>query len=1523
MGSILWTAWVVLAMWQSPTSFQQVQATSAMQTTELGSCSCQQEVTVSLNGLCSFTLTLANVGLGNCPASYQILVNDPQPNNGATVDCVGRWPYTVVTAKGEKVCGGTIIAVDATGPQVISWQGRQDTFWCVNLSAVLDQSASYTNPAYPYYTGQPVFRDNCFQCGCSSIQLTVTDRVEWLSCPDLRKLGVYARVFRQFRGKDCRGNTTDTTQVIQFKRPAWQDFTAKDTLRVSACSLNDIQGGLSALIKQGVSIPNPYDPRHPQVSLLELSCGYTTAYSTTSFSTCDNGQIWLVDLSIKDQCGVGTGRDSLWIVLADQEAPQIKHPNQVFTLPTGPTDCTASLPLDPIALRQLFGLQITDNCTANPAVTYRVQSKGMVFGGLAIPGPTWQEPPYVRITQGGRTSINGLPIFEHRLLIQAKDGCGNERRDTLYFTVQDKTPPLVSCDDQLNVTLTASVGPGGEDRIAYASVSVADINEGSTDNCLLTELLAYRIVPASCLNNFSFNPDYDLDGDDDMLEHFTRIESGPYTGSYQSPALLYVEFFCCDAGQEVPVFLVARDQAGNTNTCESSIKVTDNTIPQVISLPPTITVYCQDFTVSADLHNPTKADERFGKPVLAGSECQDLPLEYTLDSLLECGSGYYRRHWKVRKTIEGREVLVDLGSQIITVLPVHEYAIYFPADVTGTCATVDGGGVVLSEMACDVLAVNTADSPYSANNDACRQVFRTHTVINWCEFSEWQSRCTDQIDPMQFAQVVPRFWDQNKDGDTRDIYDIPNGAGRWLLVRDREATNTQYTTGIAGKPNGVEEIYLSRTQDIHPAKRVFPYVSPASNLPGGLGSVFVFDDISIENFCQPLTNAYGTIEQVPTFAWQYTQLIRWQDTLPPIVTAPPGEISGTASSQTCTGLLQVMLRVEDNCLEALTVNQVRIALEQGPNWVSPAKFQPGWVSPVVLNGQLNIQVANLPLGKHNLEVTVSDYCGNPTTLRLPFLIRDTTGPALACKGSFTMNILPDPGNNEPFLELSAYELITAPAYDCSGQSATGMDPAGRRLVTQYSINRTGEPVDSAQKVILISCADAGSTLLVETHAWDVLGNQQVCTTAIQIGVLGQACDPPFPDSLLIGGQIFTEPGYPVSRVKVSLSQGMQAEVFTDDLGAFLFDSLPPGLDYTLKPERDGDDMLGVSTYDLVLIQKHILGVEPFQSPYQLLAADVNNSGEITVADLVQLRRLILGYFAELPDNRSWRFVDASFTFPDPVDPWKTVFPEVINFNNLSRTRMDADFVAIKIGDVSENAGAVLAGSNGLVAEKNWTLEILASPQELSGQQKIPIRLPDLRQVDGVQFALAWNPKQLPINQVLPGVADERHYRIDPAKGQLTFSWHPETAEDRRKGMVSDTLFWLAASRSEKIQAAFFLPAAVLPGEVYEEGIGHHLALQIRDKNITKRALAWLGQNIPNPWVSATTVPYFVPEAGPVLITLTDLLGRPHWRNTQMVAAGEQLLPLTRNMVPGPGIYRITLVWQGEILSRTLILQPDR
>ena len=105
-------------------------------------------------------------------------------------------------------------------------------------------------------------------------------------------------------------------------------------------------------------------------------------------------------------------------------------------------------------------------------------------------------------------------------------------------------------------------------------------------------------------------------------------------------------------------------------------------------------------------------------------------------------------------------------------------------------------------------------------------------------------------------------------------------------------------------------------------------------------------------------------------------------------------------------------------------------------------------------------------------------------------------------------------------------------------------------------------------------------------------------------------------------------------------------------GTYALTNVPVGGAYSVTPNlaSDAPPNNGITSADLALIQAHILLVKPLDSPYKLLAADVNGSGTITAGDLAAIQRVVLGisntFMAGL-----WRFVPADYTFPDTNQPW--------------------------------------------------------------------------------------------------------------------------------------------------------------------------------------------------------------------------------------------------------------------------------
>ena len=164
-------------------------------------------------------------------------------------------------------------------------------------------------------------------------------------------------------------------------------------------------------------------------------------------------------------------------------------------------------------------------------------------------------------------------------------------------------------------------------------------------------------------------------------------------------------------------------------------------------------------------------------------------------------------------------------------------------------------------------------------------------------------------------------------------------------------------------------------------------------------------------------------------------------------------------------------------------------------------------------------------------------------------------------------------------------------------------------------------------------------------------------------------DPNFPELgySKINGVVLTPNGDAVNSVSIMLSGNVEDQIATGINGKFEFENLPLNSAYELTANKNNDPLNGVTTFDLVLIQQHILGIAELNTPEKILAADVNQSGTITTLDLVAIRRVILEIDETFPGGKSWMFT-----------------PNHTQINNLTQPGFNQTFIGIKLGDVNDN-----------------------------------------------------------------------------------------------------------------------------------------------------------------------------------------------------------------------------------------------
>jgi len=202
----------------------------------------------------------------------------------------------------------------------------------------------------------------------------------------------------------------------------------------------------------------------------------------------------------------------------------------------------------------------------------------------------------------------------------------------------------------------------------------------------------------------------------------------------------------------------------------------------------------------------------------------------------------------------------------------------------------------------------------------------------------------------------------------------------------------------------------------------------------------------------------------------------------------------------------------------------------------------------------------------------------------------------------------------------------------------------------------------------------------------------------------------------------------------------------------------------LRACKSGVDLCGVSTFDLVQISMHILGVNTFTEPWKQLAADVNNSGSITTLDLIVLRKLILSIETELPAY-SWRFYDCNYNF--------TFNTSGVIFDNLPDDCIEYGqrcFRGVKIGDVNGDADTTCGGE-----EPSDDVTVTFNTAVVGNYLEVLVEPTSFQQISAFQFELDYDPTKLSFGSILaedlPFVDSDIMHEVAP--GKIAFAWYDE------------------------------------------------------------------------------------------------------------------------------------------------------
>jgi hypothetical protein len=480
----------------------------------------------------------------------------------------------------------------------------------------------------------------------------------------------------------------------------------------------------------------------------------------------------------------------------------------------------------------------------------------------------------------------------------------------------------------------------------------------------------------------------------------------------------------------------------------------------------------------------------------------------------------------------------------------------------------------------------------------------------------------------------------------------------------------------------------------------------------------------------------------------------------------------------------------------------------------------------------------LPLGRHVLYIDIDDGCSNVTSCQKVIEVVDGKAPTPVCRTGVVTVIMPITGS----VTIDA-ETLDVDSYDnCT-------DPANLK----FSFSQ-----DTLDRFYTIHCDSFGQSgqdsFAVDLYVFDEAGNKDYCTVNLIVQDPNQTCKSL--TTATLQGFLLTPYNNIVGNVNlacVDMKTSVNVYQTAIENNKYAFDlSLPmdnwnAGVELSL--EKNDEPLKGLSVADIIAIQRHLLGQNPIQSPEKLLAADVDNSGHVSVRDIIVLQRMILGLEREFPNGTPpWHFVDA-----DLLENSGTISNRIMVENGATQSK-PYNFSVIKTGDV--NASWSLQSESMLESRsKDFVFYI---DKNFSPNQDIlafSIRAQSISSLSGFQGTFEFDPGSLRFVNAIPGVlhvTEDDFNTKNVQEGVLPIVWSTSQGVSIDKDQVLFTLFFKVLNQSPSIRYSIdFGSNTILAQGVNAEG------------TIIKLVYNNANDNIPATYVNKTHPPYPNPSTGEV------------------------------------------------------------
>jgi hypothetical protein len=532
-----------------------------------------------LSATCTQILTIQDVTppVVNCPANVSVSCNTstaPSVTGTATAtdNCTAVAGLTITYT--DNTAGLT--GCNGTGVLIRTWKATDacgNTGTCDQRITVQDvtppvvvcppaKTIKCTESTLPVNTGTATATDNCTAQG--AIVITYTDVVTGkIDCSG------NGTITRTWRATDACGNTGTCVQTISVEAAVGPDITCPPDVTIS-CS----DSRLPAVTGTPTATATCTEPG-------EMKFTYTD--NTTGLTGCNGTGLLIRTWTAEDPCGLKSSCEQR-ITIRDITAPVITCPANVTI------SCTASrLPAS------TGNPTVSDNCTAVSGITisYTDNITGLTgCGGTGVLVRTWR----------------------------AVDACGNQSTCAQRITIQDVTPPAITCPPTYVTTCdkdyspaTAGLATAIDNCGGAVTITHADVVVSGPGNCTGVTTIARTWTARDACNNTSTcvqsitvnptaGPSITCPGNITISCSASRNPSNTGTATATTACSLPGEIEItysdvenltgCSGTGTITRTWRAKDPCGGVSTCAQTITIQDNQGPTLSGVPTNATVSC-------------------------------------------------------------------------------------------------------------------------------------------------------------------------------------------------------------------------------------------------------------------------------------------------------------------------------------------------------------------------------------------------------------------------------------------------------------------------------------------------------------------------------------------------------------------------------------------------------------------------------------------------------------------------------------------------------------------------------------------------------------------------------------------------------------------------------------------------------------------------------------------------------------------------------------------------------------------